>query len=164
MDYIKITVITVCFNAEDTIEQTIQSVLGQNYPELEYIIVDGLSTDATMKIVNKYFCDTMRVVSESDKGISDAFNKGIGMATGDIIGLINADDQLNTGALARVNKAYQESGADIIYGDTITIDAANNLRMYKKAGKLEELKYSMPFIHQSAFVKKSAYEKLTGGV
>ncbi|MDR2780747.1 MAG: glycosyltransferase, partial [Synergistaceae bacterium] len=88
----KITVITACLDASGTIEQTIRSVLDQGYPNLEYIIIDGGSTDGTLDIVGKYRERISAVVSESDNGIYDAFNKGVKLATGDLIGILNADD------------------------------------------------------------------------
>lgn len=157
----KITVITVCYNSEQTIENTIKSVLGQNYSNLEYIIVDGTSKDNTLSIVKNYANTNpcIKVISESDEGISDAFNKGIKMASGTFIGLINSDDKLVEGAIELINRTYLKTGADIIYGDTIVVDEKNGLKMLKKAGPIENIKYEMPFIHQSCFIKKSAYEK-----
>lgn len=97
----KITIITVSYNSEETIEETINSVVNQDYNNLEYIIIDGCSSNGTMDIVNKYASKITRIVSEPDKGISDAFNKGIKYATGDLIGIINSDDLLVDGALKK---------------------------------------------------------------
>lgn len=157
----KITVITICYNSEQTIENTIKSVLGQNYDNLEYIIVDGESKDNTLSIIKNYanINPCIKVISESDEGISDAFNKGIKMSSGTLIGFINSDDKLAEGAIELVNTVYLKTGADIIYGDTVVVDEENDLKMLKKAGIIENIKYEMPFIHQSCFIKKSAYEK-----
>ena len=89
---LKVSIITVCYNAADTIESTIISVLSQSYSNIQYIIIDGNSTDHTMDIVNKYSNKISKVVTESDKGLYDAINKGIALADGDIIGILNADD------------------------------------------------------------------------
>src|ERR1700751_2816006 len=89
---IKISLITVTFNAEATIERCIQSVISQTYKNVEYIIVDGCSTDNTVQVVKNYDNVVYRLVSEPDKGIYDAMNKGIKLATGDVVGMINADD------------------------------------------------------------------------
>ena len=159
MEQTKITIITICYNSEQTIEKTIKSVLEQNYENLEYIIVDGASEDNTMSIVNRYKCSCMTVLSEKDDGISDAFNKGISMASGEIIGLINSDDQLYRGVLRRIDRVYRESLADVIYGDTLVIDETNDLQFVKKAEELSKFKYEMPFIHQSCFIKREAYKK-----
>ena len=129
----KITIITACYNSELTIENTIKSVLAQEYKALEYIIVDGDSKDNTVAIVNKYAVDNLyiKVISEPDEGISDAFNKGIRLASGTLIGLINSDDELAAGALESVNNCYINTNADVIYGDTIVMDKENGLKILK---------------------------------
>lgn len=159
-----ITIVTVSFNSEQTIENTIRSVVAQAYDALEYIIIDGASKDQTVAIASKYASEhpCMKVVSEPDHGISDAFNKGINMASGTLIGLINSDDELADGALELVNACYLNTKADVIYGDTIVVDKKNGLKMLKKADRIERIKYEMPFIHQSCFIKKAAY-KIGGG-
>jgi glycosyltransferase involved in cell wall biosynthesis len=88
----KVSIITICFNAEKTIAQTIQSVLNQQYENLEYIIIDGASKDSTNKIIETYKQSLSKVISEPDKGLYDAFNKGLNQVTGDIVGILNADD------------------------------------------------------------------------
>ncbi len=88
----KISIITICFNAEKTIAQTIESVLEQDYPNIEYIIIDGASKDRTVQVIEPYKNKISHFVSEPDKGLYDAFNKGVNKATGDIIGILNADD------------------------------------------------------------------------
>lgn len=100
VERLKVSMITICYNAEKTIAKTIESVLSQDYENLEYIIVDGGSKDHTVDIIKSYENKKIHWISEKDNGISDAFNKGIKMATGDLIGLINADDYLFPHALA----------------------------------------------------------------
>ena len=90
----KISIVTITFNSEHTVEETIKSVISQDYPNLEYIIIDGASKDGTLAVVDKYRGKIAKVISEPDNGISDAFNKGIRHSTGDIIGIINSDDVL----------------------------------------------------------------------
>lgn len=90
----KISIVTISYNSEKTIEDTILSVISQDYPNKEYIIIDGASTDNTLNIIAKYKANISKVISEKDDGISDAFNKGISNSTGDIICLINSDDRL----------------------------------------------------------------------
>jgi glycosyltransferase involved in cell wall biosynthesis len=92
----KISIITVCYNSATTIEKTILSVAGQTYKDIEYIIVDGNSKDATVAIIKKYGSKVSKWISESDKGLYDAMNKGIAMATGDLIGILNSDDTFNS--------------------------------------------------------------------
>ena len=106
MAYPKITIITACLNAARTVEATIRSVLDQNYPNLEYIIIDGVSTDGTLEIVDKYEDKITKIVSEPDKGIYDAFNKGISLATGDLIGILNADDFYAPWTMTTIQKAF----------------------------------------------------------
>lgn len=157
----KITIITITFNSEKTIEKTVESVIAQNYENLEYWIIDGASEDETINIIEKYSSkyDFIHCISEPDNGISDAFNKGIKKSTGELIGIINSDDQLYKGALIAVDEQYRKTKADVIYGDTVVKDTDNGLVLFKKAGNPEQLKYEMPFIHQSCFIKKEVYEQ-----
>ncbi|WHY61511.1 glycosyltransferase family 2 protein [Cytobacillus firmus] len=155
----KISIITASFNSEKTIEETIKSVISQNEGNvIEYILIDGGSSDRTMEIVEKYKKHFAKVISEKDRGISDAFNKGISLATGDIIGLINSDDILYEGAIEQLINNF-ETGIDIYYGDKIVVDKVITSRSYQKANKLENIKYSLPFCHQSCFISKKCYEK-----
>ena len=158
MERLKVSMITICYNAEKTIAKTIESVLSQDYENLEYIIVDGGSKDHTVDIIKSYKNKKMHWISEKDNGISDAFNKGIKMATGDLIGLINADDYLLPHALANLALAYHDC-TDVLYGNTIVNDEQNGLKLIKQAGSVEGLEYSLPFIHQSSLVRKTAYER-----
>ncbi len=158
----KISIITISFNSEKTIEKTIQSVLAQSYRPLEYVFVDGGSSDKTVEIIESFVPEFSRqgievsLKSEPDKGISDAFNKGIDRATGEIIGIINSDDQLAEGALEKVNNSIGE--ADVLCGDCLWVDTENGLEYIRKSKmKLEKLKYEMVLMHPTCFVKKSAY-------
>ena len=110
-----ISIITIVFNGEKYLDQTIRSVLDQKYPSIQYIIIDGGSTDTSINIIKKYEKDLYFWISEKDNGISDAFNKGIARATGDIIGIINADDWYEPKTFERV--AQQMDDADICFGD-----------------------------------------------
>lgn len=97
----KVSIITISYNSEDTIEQTIQSVLSQTYDDVEYVVIDAGSTDRTVEIVNRYKDKIAYFISEPDKGISDGFNKGITAATGDIIGICNSNDILISDAVQK---------------------------------------------------------------
>ena len=155
----KISIITACFNSGDTIEATINSVISQNENNIiEYILVDGGSTDNTMDIVEKYREHFSIIISEKDNGISDAFNKGIRLATGDIIGLINSDDILYKGAVGHLLNNFDPE-IDVYYGDKIVVDNVVKSRSYQKAIALENIEYSLPFCHQSCFISKKCYEK-----
>jgi glycosyltransferase involved in cell wall biosynthesis len=158
---VKITIVTVVFNGELHLEETIASVINQNYENLEYIIVDGGSTDNTLGIIQKYRDKIDLVVSEPDRGISDAFNKGIRLATGDIIGLISSDDFLLEGALNELRKAYEELPlADVFYGSHISLDPKTMI--YKRVlpkKNLSSMPYSLAIGHPPTFVAKKCYEQ-----
>ena len=111
-----ISIITVVKNAEETIEKSIQSVIRQKYDNIEYIIVDGGSTDKSLEIIKKYKDKIDKVVVEPDNGIWDAMNKGIKIASGDIIGFLNADDYYNLEALDLVNKYFLNNEIDFLFG------------------------------------------------
>ena len=159
--HLKISMVTICYNAEKTIENTIKSVINQNGVDLEYIIVDGASTDSTCTIVSKYLDKIDTFISEPDNGVSDAFNKGIRLATGTVIGIINADDLLYPEALKRVEEGFLNNPkADIVSGNTIVFtDKLEDGHVVKPDRDLEKLKYTMKLPHPSIFVKKEAYDK-----
>lgn len=126
----KISIITVVFNGEKTIHETIESVLAQDYGNMEYIVVDGNSTDSTVKIVKAFGDRITKFVSEPDQGIYDAMNKGIRLATGDVIGLLNADDLFaSPQGLSEVAAAFQRSDADAVYGDLQYFDGTGSGRI-----------------------------------
>ncbi len=112
----KVSIITVVYNGIAHLEQTIQSVLNQTYDNVEYIIIDGGSTDGTVELIKKYEESIAYWVSESDGGIYDAMNKGISNATGEIVGLINADDWYETGTIEKVVETFQNSEVDVVHG------------------------------------------------
>ncbi len=128
MQDLKISLITVCYNAKNTIEHCIQSVAAQSYKNLEYIIIDGGSTDGTVEIINQYRERVNIFLSEPDQGIYDAMNKGIKLAGGDIIGMLNADDSFaDSGVLAAVAEAFQQPDALITYGDLNYVNAEDKI-------------------------------------
>lgn len=113
------SIVTVCFNSEKTITKTIESVLNQTYQNIEYLIIDGNSSDSTMEIVKKYeplFQGRMKWISEPDKGIYDAMNKGIRMASGELIGIINSDDYYEEDAVEQMVQAMSDQPYQILYG------------------------------------------------
>lgn len=158
----KISVVTVVYNNVKTIEQTIQSVLGQTYKNIEYIIIDGKSTDGTLDIIDKYKEKISYYVSEPDHGIYDAMNKGIAKASGDIIGILNADDWYDVNAIQNIMNCFAENSTDIVYGEVKRVETDETISMTKKAGSLEDLWYSMSIWHPAVFVKKKIYQNLGG--
>jgi glycosyltransferase involved in cell wall biosynthesis len=153
-----ISIITIVFNGEKHLEQTILSVLDQQYPAIQYIIIDGGSTDKSLSIIKKYESDLYFWSSEKDNGISDAFNKGIARATGDIIGIINADDWYEPNTFELV--ARQMGDADICFGDVQFWK--NGQKEFIQKGNLKLLSREITIIHPTVFVKRNLYQKYGG--
>jgi glycosyltransferase len=181
----KVSVITVSFNTKDTIEDTILSVINQKYPHIEYIIIDGGSSDGTVDIIEKY-CKggrslpvgsslgeaegrqgavfTMCYISEKDNGIYDAMNKGIKAATGEIIGIINSDDfYVSENVINKVVDTMENNKVDICWGNLVYVDSKNSdkiVRYWESCGYKESLfkKGWMP-PHPTFFVRKNVYEE-----
>ncbi len=157
-----ISIITVCFNSAKTIRQTIESVLNQTYSNIEYIIVDGKSKDNTLEIIKEYeekFIDKgiiYRYVSEPDKGIYDAMNKGINMATGQWVGIINSDDWYEVDACENI-VPYLYGDHEMIFGLLTTW--RNNKLVLINLHTLESLDF-VSVCHPSTFVKKSLYQRI----
>lgn len=161
------SIITVCFNSEKTIEKTIKSVLKQGIDDYEYIIIDGKSTDNTLKIVEKYrdqFGDKIKVISEKDNGIYDAMNKGIRISKGELLGFINSDDYYEDNAL-KIIKEKVSIQDEYIYGDTkLTYYFKNNtltrLDCPREDISEKSLQMGMGFIHQSSFVRREVFSRV----
>ncbi|TAH00979.1 MAG: glycosyltransferase [Sphingobacteriales bacterium] len=162
----KISLITVCYNAESNITDCLKSVKSQDYPNLEYIIVDGGSNDATLDIVNKFSDIISILISEPDKGIYDALNKGIAAASGDIIGIMHSDDFFaQSNILTEVAKAFITNKADLLYGN---LDYVNRINIKKITRRWRSQEYDdqlflngwMP-AHPTFYAKKSCF--LTSG-
>jgi glycosyltransferase involved in cell wall biosynthesis len=151
----KISVVTVCFNAASCLEKAIVSVLNQNYPNLEYIVIDGGSTDGTLGIIHQYESQITCWVSEPDKGISDAFNKGIAKATGDIIGILNADDWYEPNTLQIIAANFHNG--DVLHGKMQYW--RDNRKDYLVEGNHALLLKEMTVNHPTVFVKKSVYNR-----
>lgn len=153
----KISITTPSFNSEKHIEETIKSIVEQDYPNLEYIIVDGASTDNTLKIIDKYKQKVTKLISEKDSGISDAFNKAVGLTSGELIGNINSDDYLLPGALKYIAEHINDD-TDVIYGKGYRL--FNNGKLVEYNPKpLKDLYNCMALLHPAVFVRKRAYEK-----
>ena len=159
-DLCLVSIITVCLNSEKTIERTIKSVLNQSYPNIEYIIIDGASTDGTLRIIEKYqsvFADRVKVISEKDHGIYDAMNKGIHYATGELIGICNSDDWLEKDAVWSIVNAYDPSEPyQILYGavrDWHGDEEISVIRYHHNS-----LKHRKVIEHPGCFVTKRVYD------
>lgn len=154
----KISIITVCLNSEKTIEKTIQSVAGQEDDDYEYIVIDGNSTDSTLEIVRNYEEYIAVVVSEPDQGVYDAMNKGIRLATGDVIGIINADDWYEPGTLKAIRHYFAYSDAEVIYGNLNLISETGEIKKLIP-GNIEKIRYEMATPHPTVFVRREVYKK-----
>ena len=160
----KVSIITVVYNCEKTIEDSILSVAAQVYPNKEYIIIDGLSTDNTMAIIEKHKDKIQKVVSEPDQGMYDAMNKGINLASGDIISILNADDFYdNMNCISLVVKKFEKNNIQALCGNLVYVSPKNLnkiVRYYNSEGfKPSMFAYGIMPAHPAFFVKKSCYEK-----
>lgn len=163
----KISVITVCFNSAETIADTLKSIVNQTHEDIEQIVVDGGSNDSTLALVRDQALPGVIVISEPDKGIYDAMNKGIAVATGDVIGFINSDDFYpSPGVLAVVASAFEFSGADCCYGDLCYVqqeDVSKIVRFWRSS-PFASGKFSRGWCppHPTFFVRREVYERLGG--
>jgi len=149
-----LSIITVVRNCEETIEETILSIINQNYQNIEYIIIDGMSTDNTLDIIKKYEKHITYWVSEPDKGIYDAMNKGIQLATGDWINFMNAGDYFfNNTTISLVVSEIIKQNFDIIYGNFIALDNSTNTKLLIAARSIHSIVKGSVFSHQSCFIK-----------
>jgi len=156
---LKISIITVCYNSVRTIEQTIQSVIHQSYNNIEYIIIDGGSTDGTLDIIRKYESKIAYWISEPDQGIYDAMNKGIQVATGDVIGIINSDDWYMPDIFPKIVNCFQQNDISVLYGNIWAYYEKYNLyRKFTSPGSLDNLRCYMMIHHPSVFVRRIMYE------
>lgn len=158
-----VSIITICLNAEKTIRRTIESVISQTYGNLEYIIVDGGSTDWTFAIINEYSDKINIVISEKDNGISDAFNKGINCSSGEYIKLLNADDYMPAEHIERSVEAIRlNPEAAFAFGDMIMIDGSGKptIQVHGDPAYSSWLDYLVPRVNHPTFlVRRAVYER-----
>lgn len=167
---LKISIVTVCYNSERTIVDTLKSVKNQTYKNIEHIIIDGKSNDETMSIVKSFIsqCNhiSYKVVSEKDKGIYDAMNKGIALATGDIIGILNSDDLLfDNNVLNDIILLFEQKGCDSLYADVefVNQEATRIIRKWESSNFIPgSFKKGWHPPHPSFYVKKSVYDRYGG--
>lgn len=155
--------ITAALNPGPEVTQTIESVLSQEYPNLEYIFVDGGSRDDSFSRVSPYLDRISLLIREPDDGISDAWNKALARATGEIVGIINADDYLLPGALAAVAAAYvRHRGSPIVHGDVLRIEHGRKTRRGSPIPIWLMVRVGTPVFHPATFVPKTAYDRIGG--
>ncbi len=164
----KISIITITYNSAATVEDTIKSVVMQDYPDIEYLIIDGKSKDTTLKIAEKYADRISKIVSEKDKGLYDALNKGIKHASGDIIGMLHSDDlYAHPQVIRHIAETFKNNpDAEGVYADLVFVNRndTNKIMRTWESGVYKEgdfLKGWMP-PHPTFFVRRECYEKFGG--
>ena len=163
MHNLKISLITVVYNAQNSIKRCIESVLAQNYTNIEYIIIDGGSTDGTLQIIKQYEPFITIFLSETDKGIYDAMNKGIKLATGDIVGTLNSDDFFaDNDVLNHIANAFEQNETDIVYGNLNYIDLKGKTIRKWNAGAYKEGFFNWGWMppHPTFYCKRLLFEQL----
>ena len=160
----KVSIITVVYNNSNTIKDAIESVLNQTYKNIEYIIIDGASTDGTVEVIKSYGAKIDKAISEPDKGIYDAMNKGIKLATGDVVGILNSDDfYASNDIVEKVIDELQGKYVDSVYGDLVYTDAKNTNKVirYWKSNSYKKGLFQKGWhpAHPTFFVKKEVYDK-----
>ena len=163
----KVSIITVCYNSSKTIADTLKSVITQSYKNIEYIVIDGKSKDGTQNIIAQYRDGISKYVSEPDNGMYDAINKGIRMATGDIIGILNSDDiYTNDKVIEEMVKRMEETNSDALYGDLkyVQEDDLSKTVRYWKSGPFKRGKFLFGWMppHPTFFLKREVYQQYGG--
>ncbi len=163
----KVSIVTISLNSANTIEDTIQSVLAQNYSDMEYIIVDGASTDGTLDIIAKYKHGISRIISEPDKGIYNAMNKGLGLVSGNVVGILNSDDTYaHPEVVSRIVEMLNDTAADACYADLqyVRRDKPEQVVRHWKAGSYRRDAFFQGWMppHPTFFAKAELYQKYGG--
>jgi len=161
----KVSIITATYNAEKTIESAINSVMNQTYSNIEYIIIDGGSSDKTLQIIDQYKSNISKIISESDQGIYDALNKGIKHATGDVVGFLHADDLFeNNNTIALIANEFRSNQFDAVYGDLEYVNHQNPDKIIRywrsKSYKSTLLREGWMPPHPTLFIKKEVYHEI----
>lgn len=161
----RVTIITVCYNRKNTIEKAIKSVLDQNYDNIEYIVIDGNSKDGTKEIIESYKDRISHYISEPDKGMYDAINKGLKLATGDVIGLMHSDDEFyDNNVVSRIALRFKHShNIEGIYGDGVYVSNDQKERLIRNriggGFNLKKIKSGWLPLHPTVYLKKSVIDK-----
>lgn len=163
----KVTIITVTHNSATFLADCIESIIAQDYADIEHIVIDANSTDGTLDILNKYDDHIAHWVSESDNGMYDAINKGMGLATGTIIGLLNSDDKLaSASVITDIVNCFKAKQVDAVYGDLVYVEQSNTdriIRYWKGISfKRSRFNYGWMPAHPTFYVRRSLIEELGG--
>lgn len=159
----KVSIITISYNSEETIRDTIESVLSQDHPNIEYIVVDAASTDSTNDIIREYAAQITTYISEPDDGIYFGMNKGVGLATGEVVGILNSDDIFNDASvIGEVANLFTDRNVDAVYGDLVYVDRENTEKVsrYWKSGAYEQGAFRKGWMppHPAFFIRKACYD------
>lgn len=161
----KVSIITSCFNREATIEHTLNSVLSQTYSDIEYIVVDGASQDHSLDIINTYQDRIAKIISEPDKGMYEGINKGIRVASGDIIGLMHSDDFFfSNDVVEHIVKIFNQTNADLIYGNGLFVDDKDTNKIVRNwiSGTYSKKKMRRGWLplHPTVYIKRDCFIRL----
>jgi glycosyltransferase len=160
----KFSIITAVYNNVNEISHAVNSVLSQTYPDIEYIIIDGASTDGTREVIQSFGSRISKLLSEPDKGIYDALNKGISLATGDVVGILHSDDIFESiNSIENIAKIFQKTNCDAVYGDLLYVaknEPSKIIRNWKSAPfRVENFSRGWMPAHPTLFVKKKVYDE-----
>lgn len=160
-----VSIITVTYNSASTLPSTLRSVEVQNYADIEHIIIDGASTDGTLAIIKAYAQrrQSVRYISEKDAGIYNAINKGIDLATGDVIGILNSDDVLaSPDTIATIVKAFSDANAQVVYGDLVYCNTTGSVMRYWRSNtfRRSSLKFGWMPAHPTFYCLRSVYDEM----
>ena len=160
----KISIITITYNSAKTVQRALESVQSQTYKDIEHVIVDGASTDGTKELIETYAKQhtNVRWISEKDKGIYDALNKGIKLATGDIIGFLHSDDMLySADSIGQIAAAFEDKNVDVVYGDLQYCSGGKVVRRWKSNDfNPRALKYGWMPPHPTVYVRREVYQQV----
>ena len=156
---LKVSIITTCYNRASTIRNAIESVLSQDYPDIEYIVVDGASTDGSLDVIEEYRERIAQIISEPDSGMYEAINKGIRIATGDVIGLLHSDDMLYaTNTISQVVSRIKQTGADFLYGNGLFVNAEDTNKVIRNwrggSYRLWKVRHGWLPLHPTCYIRR----------
>jgi glycosyltransferase len=163
----KVSIITVTYNSEKYLEDCIKSVQAQDYHDIEHIIVDGVSTDNTVNIIKRHSGDIAKWISEEDEGMYDAINKGMKMATGDVIGVLNSDDMLaSTDVISKIAECFKKNKIDTIYGDLVYVDPVDTDKVLRtwKGFSYKRFRFMLGWMpaHPTFYIRRNLIDNLGG--